>query len=170
VVSRSTHALLLGRPEDAGGGAEDSPTGFLPWEALASGRRLARSSLKLERCSASRWAWRPSSSRSREEDVPASPPVGWSGRAEPSSEESECTTVPSGCLRWASRSPNFASLSSGSLEAAGPIPLAAESCSELATGAFGRGPGTTLSARNGPQALNLKIPAVTRLVSRAPRL
>jgi hypothetical protein len=29
-ASRSTHPLLLGRPEDAGGGAEDSPAGFLP--------------------------------------------------------------------------------------------------------------------------------------------
>jgi hypothetical protein len=52
----------------------------------------------------------------------------------------------------------------------GPVPLAAEFYSELATGALGTGPGTTPSARNGPQALNFKIPAVTRLVSRVPRL
>jgi hypothetical protein len=52
----------------------------------------------------------------------------------------------------------------------GPAPLAAESCSELAAGALGRGPGTTPSARSGPQALNFKISAVTRLVSRAPKL
>jgi hypothetical protein len=35
---------------------------------------------------------------------------------------------------------------------------------------LGRGPGTTPSARNGPQVLNFKIPAMTRLVSQAPRL
>jgi hypothetical protein len=78
--------------------------------------------------------------------------------------------VPWGCLRWASRSPDSASLSSKSLEAVGPVPLAAKSYSELAAGALGRGPGTTPSARNEPQALNFKIPAVTRLVSRVPRL
>jgi hypothetical protein len=99
-----------------------------------------------------------------------SPSVGWSGKVEPSSEESESTTVPSGRLRWASRSPNSASSSSKSLEAVGPIPLATESCSELAAGALGRGPGTMPSARNGPHALNFKIPAITWLVFRAPRL
>jgi hypothetical protein len=168
-ASRSTHPLLLGRADGGGGGAEDSPAGFLPWEAPASGCRLARSSLNLERRSASRRARRPSSSRSCEEDASTSPSVGWSGKAEPSSEESESTTVPSGRLRWTSRSPDSAS-SSKSPEVVGPVPLAAESCSELATGALGRGPGTTPLARNGPQALNFKIPAVTRLVSRAPRL
>jgi hypothetical protein len=169
-VSRSTHPLLLGRPEDVGGGAEDSPTGFLPQEASASGRRLARSSLNLERRSASRRAWRPSSSRYREEDASTSPPVGWSGKEEPSEEESESTTVPSGRLWRTSRSPDSASSSSRSPEAVGPAPLATESCSELAAGALGRGPGTTPSARNGPLALNFKTPAITRLVSRAPRL
>jgi hypothetical protein len=99
-----------------------------------------------------------------------SPLVGWSGKVEPSSEESESTTVPSGCLRWTSRSPDSASSSSKSPEAMGPVPLAAESCSELAAGALGRGPGTTPLARNGPQALNFKIPTVTWLVSRVPRL
>jgi hypothetical protein len=78
--------------------------------------------------------------------------------------------VPSGRLRHASRSPDSVSSSSRSLEAMGPAPLAAESCSELASGALGRGPGTTPLAWNGPQALNFKIPAVTRLVSRAPKL
>jgi hypothetical protein len=75
-ASRSTHPLLPGRVEGFGGGAEDSPAGFLPREASASGRRLARSSLNLERRSTSRRAWRPSSSRSHEEDTSASPPVG----------------------------------------------------------------------------------------------
>jgi hypothetical protein len=79
-VSRSTHPLLPGRAEGGGGGAEDSPAGFLPQEASASGRRLAHSSLNLERRSTSRQAWRPSS-RSREEDTSTSPPVGWSGKA-----------------------------------------------------------------------------------------
>jgi hypothetical protein len=78
--------------------------------------------------------------------------------------------VPSGHLRCASRSLDSALSSSRSPEAMGPAPLATESCSELATGALGRGPGTTPSARSGPQALNFKIPAVTRLASRAPRL
>jgi hypothetical protein len=169
-ASRSTHPLLPRRVEGFGGGAEDSPAGFLPREASASGRRLARSLLNLERRSASRRAWRPSSSRSRKEDTSASPPMGWSGEAESSSEESESTTVPSGCLRRASRSPDPTSSSSRSPEAEGPAPLASESCSELTAGRLGRGPGTTLSARNGPQALNFKIPAVTRLVSQAPRL
>jgi hypothetical protein len=170
-VSRSTHPLLPGRAEGGGGGAEDSSAGFLPWEAPASGRRLARLSLNLERRSASRQAWRPpSSSRPREEDALASPPVGWSGKVESLSEESESTTVPSGRLRRASRSPDSTSLSSRSPEAEGPAPRAIESCFELATGALRRGPGTTPSVRNGPQALNFRIPAVTRLVSRAPRL
>jgi hypothetical protein len=169
-ASRSTHPLLLGREEGGGGGAEDLPAGFFPWEGPASGCRLARSSLNLERRSASRRARRPSSSRSREEDASASPPVGWSGEEESSSEESESTTVPSGLLWWTSRPPDSASSSSPSPEAMGPVPLAAESCSELATGALGRGPGTTPSTRNGPQALNFKIPDVARLVSRAPRL
>jgi hypothetical protein len=169
-ASRSTHPLLPGRAEGGGGGAEDSPAGFLPRETPASGRRLARSSLNLERRSASRQAWRPSSSRSREEDTSASPLVGWSGGAESSPEESESTTVPSGRLRRASRSSDSTSSSSRSLEAEGPAPRAIESCSELAAGALGRGPRTTPSARNGPQALNFKIPAVMRLVSRAPRL
>jgi hypothetical protein len=75
-VSRSTHPLLPGRAEGGGGGVEDSSAGFLPWEAPTSGRRLARSSLNLERRSASRRAWRPTSSRPREEDASASPPVG----------------------------------------------------------------------------------------------
>jgi hypothetical protein len=48
--------------------------------------------------------------------------------------------------------------------------LATVSCSELAAGALGRGLGVTPSTRKGPQALNFKIPAVTRLVSRAPKL
>jgi hypothetical protein len=48
----------------------------LPWEAPASGRWLARSSLNLERNSASKQARRPSSSRSHEEDASVSPPVG----------------------------------------------------------------------------------------------
>jgi hypothetical protein len=169
-ASRSTHPLLLARPEDAGGGAEDSPAGFLPWETPASGRRLARSSLNLERCSASRRARRSTSSRPCEEDASISPPVGWSGEEESSSEESQSTTVPAGRLRRTSWSPDSASSSSRSPEAVGPVPLAAESCSELAAGALGRGPGTTPSARNGPQALNFKIPTVTRPVSRAPKL
>jgi hypothetical protein len=99
-----------------------------------------------------------------------SPSVGWSGKAEPSSEEFESTTVPSGRLRRASRSLDSASSSSKSLEAVGPVPLATESCSKLAAGALGRRPGTTPSARNRPQALNFKIPTVTRLVFRAPKL
>jgi hypothetical protein len=99
-----------------------------------------------------------------------SPPVGWSGEEESSPEESESTTVPSGCLQRTSRSLDSTSSLSPSPEAVGPIPLVAESCSELATGALGRGPGMTPLARNGPQASNFKIPAVTRLVSQAPRL
>jgi hypothetical protein len=59
---------------------------------------------------------------------------------------------------------------SGSLEASGPASLAAESCSELAAGALGGGPGVTPSKKKGPQALNFRIPAMTRLVSWAPRL
>jgi hypothetical protein len=169
-VSRSTHPLLPGRAEVGGGGAEDSPAGPLPWEAPASGRRLAHSSLNLERRSASKRARRPSSSRSHEEDASASPPVGWSGKADSSEEESESTTVLSERLRRATRSPDSAPSLSRSLEASGPTPLAAKSCSELATGALGRGSGVMPSARNGPQALNFKIPVVTRLVSRAPRL
>jgi hypothetical protein len=171
-ASRSTHPLLLGREEGAGGGAEDSPAGSFPREVPASGFRLARSSLNLERRSASRRARRPSSSRSREEDASASPPVGWSGEEEESSEESESTTVPSGRLLRTNCPPDSASSASSlssSPEAEGPAPRAAESCSELAAGVLGRGPGTTPSARNGPQALNFKTPAVTRLVSRAPR-
>jgi hypothetical protein len=78
--------------------------------------------------------------------------------------------VPSGRLRRTSHSPDSASLSSRCPEAMGPAPLAAESCSELAAGVLGRGPGTMPSARNGPQALNFKTPTVTRLVSQAPRL
>jgi hypothetical protein len=72
-ASRSTHPLLPRREEGGGGGAGDSPAGFLPREASALGRRLARSSLNLEWRSTSRQAWRPSSSRSREEDTSASP-------------------------------------------------------------------------------------------------
>jgi hypothetical protein len=169
-ASRSTHPLLPGRAEGGGVGTEDSPVGFLPWEAPASSRRLARSSLNLERRSASKRARCPSYSRSREEDTSASPPVSWSGKADSSSEESKSTMVPSGRLRRASHSPDSASSSSRSPEAAGPTPLAAESCSKLAAGALGRGPGTTPSARSGPQALNFKIPVVMRLVSRAPKL
>jgi hypothetical protein len=150
---------------------EDSPAGFFPHEVLASRFWLARSSLNLERCSASRRARRSSSSRSHEEDASASPLVAGSGEEESSSEESESTTVPSGCLRRTSRPPDSASSSSSSSpETVGPVPLAAESCSELTAGALGRGPGTMPSARNGPQALNFKIPAVMRLVSQAPRL
>jgi hypothetical protein len=134
-VSRSTHPLLLGRPEDAGGGAEDSPAGFLPWEAPASRHRLARSSLNLERRSASRRARRPSSSKSCEEDASTSPPVGWSGEEESSEEESESTTVPSGRLQRTSYSPDSASSLSRSPEAKGLAPRAAESYSELAAGA-----------------------------------
>jgi hypothetical protein len=73
-VSCSTHPLLPGRAEDGGGGTEDSPAGFLPWEAPASGCQLARSSLNLR--SASKRARHPSSSKSHEEDASASPPVG----------------------------------------------------------------------------------------------
>jgi hypothetical protein len=80
------------------------------------------------------------------------------------------TTVLSERLRRATRSPDSAPSSSRSSEASGPTPRATESYSELAAGALGRGPGVTPSARNGPLALNFKIPAVTRLVSRAPRL
>jgi hypothetical protein len=149
---------------------EDSPAGFFPREDPASGCRLARSSLNLERRSASRRAMRPSSSKSREEDASTSPPVGWSDEEESSEEESESTTVPSGRLRRTSCSLDSASSSSRSLEAEGPAPRAAESCSELAAGALGRGPGTMPSARSRPQALNFKTPAVMRLVSRAPRL
>jgi hypothetical protein len=115
-------------------------------------------------------ARRPSSSRSREEDASASPPVGWSGKAVSSSEESESTTILSERLRHASHSPDSAPSSSRSPEAVGPVPLAAESCFELAAGALGRGLGMTSSARSGPQALNFKIPAVMRLVSQAPKL
>jgi hypothetical protein len=74
------------------------------------------------------------------------------------------------CLRRATRSSDLVPSSPRSSEASGPAPLAAESCSELAARALGRGPGVMLSARKGPQALNFKIPAVTQLVSRAPRL
>jgi hypothetical protein len=79
-----------------------------------------------------------------------SPPVGWSGKAVLSSEESENITVLPERLQRANCSPDSASSSSGSSEAVGPTPLAAESCSELATGTLGRGPGTMSSARNGP--------------------
>jgi hypothetical protein len=92
-VSRSTHPLLPGRAEDGGGGIEDSPAGFLPWEAPALGHRLACSSLNLEQRSASKRARRPSSSRSHEEDASVSPPVGWFGKADSLEEESESTTV-----------------------------------------------------------------------------
>jgi hypothetical protein len=57
-------------------GAEDSPTGFLPWEVPASRHWLARSSLNMERRSASRRVWHSSSSRPHEEDVSVSPLVG----------------------------------------------------------------------------------------------
>jgi hypothetical protein len=143
----------------------------LPVESPRHGSPTGVFVVELGACSASRRARRPSSSRSREEDASASPPVGWSGKANSSSsKESESTTVLSECLRQATRAPDLALSLSRSSEASGPTPLAAESCSELAVGALGRGPGMTLSARKGPQALNFKIPAVTRLVSRAPRL
>jgi hypothetical protein len=99
-----------------------------------------------------------------------SPLVDWSGKADSSSEEFESTTILSEHLRWATLSPDSAPSSSRYSEASGPAPLAAEFCFELATGAFGRGPGVMPSARNGSQALNFKIPAVMRLVSQAPKL
>jgi hypothetical protein len=85
------------------------------------------------------------------------PPVGWSGKADSSEEESKSTTVLSERLRRASRSPDSALSSSRSLEAEGPAPLAAESCSELAADVLRRGSGTTPSARSRSQALNFKI-------------
>jgi hypothetical protein len=110
-ASCSTHPLLPGRDEVGGRGAEDSPAGPLPWGVPASGRRLARLALNLERHSASKRARRSSSYRSREEDAAASPLVGWSGKAVSSSEEeSKSTMVLSERLRRVARSPDSASL------------------------------------------------------------
>jgi hypothetical protein len=85
----------------------------LPLGAPASGHRLARSALNLERRSASKQARHSSSSRYHEEDASASLSVGWSGKADSSSsEESESTIVLLECLRWVARSPDSASSSS----------------------------------------------------------